>query len=109
MIQPSEARELCSDSQWKLVETSFPPAVETLPQSDLESRIGRVIKLQLKSTDMIYRQHSDARQRKTRRKAQLFGEVAGRFQVRLELAIETRSPPAADSRVPSSGSPEVSI
>jgi hypothetical protein len=42
MIQPSEARELCSKSEWqKLVEGSFSMKVETLPSSDLKSRIDR--------------------------------------------------------------------
>ena len=84
MIQPSEARELCSDSEWKLVESSFPPTVETLPRADLKSRIARISKLQLKSTDLVHRQHSDSRQRTTRRKAQLFGEAVGRFEVSLK-------------------------
>jgi hypothetical protein len=41
MIQPSEARELCSKSEGQLVEGSFSMKVETLPSSDLKSRIDR--------------------------------------------------------------------
>ncbi len=45
MIQPSEAHELCSKSEWALVESGFSPMVETLSPSDLESRIDRASKL----------------------------------------------------------------
>ena len=42
MIQPSEARELCSKSEWGLVESSFSPMVETFQRSGLKSRIDRI-------------------------------------------------------------------
>jgi hypothetical protein len=45
MIQPSEARELCSKSEWALVESSFSSTVETFPLSDLKSRLDRARKL----------------------------------------------------------------
>jgi hypothetical protein len=85
MIQPSEARELCSESEWKLVESSFSPVVETLPPSDVKSRIERVRKLHRKCTDLLSRQHSDSRKRTTRRKTQLFAEAVGRFEATLNL------------------------
>ena len=83
MIQPSEARELCSDSEWELVESSFSPMVETLLPSDLKSKMGRVRKLQKKSTDLVDRQHSDARKLTTRRKTELFADAVRRFEAAL--------------------------
>jgi len=85
MIQTTEARELCSESEWDLVESSFSPAVEALPLSDLKSRLGRVKKLHQKSGDVVDRQHSDARKRTTRRKTELFAEAIGRFEAALTL------------------------
>jgi len=38
MIQTIEARELCSESEWELVESSFSPAVDALLSSDLKSK-----------------------------------------------------------------------
>ena len=83
MIQTSEARELCSDSEWAQVEGSFSPAVEALSPSDLKSRLGRVKKLHQKLGDLVDRQHSDARKQTTRRKTQLFAEAIGRFEAAL--------------------------
>src|SRR5436190_2208843 len=80
MIQPSEAHELCSKSEWALVESSFSPVVEALSPSELESRMDRASKLHRKSKELITVQHSDSRQRTTRRKAELFAEVVGRFE-----------------------------
>ena len=83
MIQIIEARELCSESEWAQVESSFSPALEALAPSDLKSRLGRVKKLHQKLTDLVDRQHSDARKQTTRRKTQLFTEAMGRFQAAL--------------------------
>ncbi len=55
MIQTSEARELCSKSEWELVESSFFPMVETLPRSGLKSRLERARKLYGKTTDLVSR------------------------------------------------------
>ena len=85
MIQTIEARELCSESEWALVESSFSPAVETLESSDLKSKLGRVRKLHQKSRDLVDRQHSDARKHTTRRKTELFAEAIGRFEAALTL------------------------
>src|SRR5258706_46278 len=85
MIQLGEARELCSKSEWALVESSFSPLLETLSPSDLESRIGRASKLHRKAEELIGLQHSDSRKQPTRRKAELFGEVVGRFEAGLKL------------------------
>ena len=63
IIQPNEARELCSNSEWELVESSFSPVVETLRLSDLKSKLERVTKLRRKTTDLVVRQHSDSRKR----------------------------------------------
>jgi len=85
MIQPSEARELCSESEWAQVEGSFSPAVEALSPSDLKSRLGRVKKLHQALRDLVDRQHSDARKQTTRRKTQLFAEAIGRFEAALSF------------------------
>ena len=79
MIQTIEARELCSESEWELVQSSFSPAVETLLSSDLKSKLGRIRKLHQKSRDVVDRQHSDARKLTTRRKTELFAEAIGRL------------------------------
>jgi hypothetical protein len=91
MIQPSEAHELCSKSEWALVESSFSPMVETLSPSGLESRIDRASKLHRKSIELINVQHSDSRKRTTRRKAELFAEVIGRFESSLKLSEKSNS------------------
>ena len=78
-------RGLCSKSEWELVESSFSPVVETLPPSDLKSRIDRVRKLHWKTTDLVSRQHSDSRKRTTRRKSELFAEAVARFEAALDL------------------------
>jgi hypothetical protein len=83
MIQISEARELCSESEWAQVESSFSPALEALAPSDLKSRLGHVKKLHQKSRDLVDRQHSDARKQTTRRKTQLFAEAVGRYEAAL--------------------------
>ena len=70
MIQPSEARELCSKSEWALVESSFSPTVETFPRSGLKSRLDRARKLYRKTTDLVSLQHSEPRKRTTRRKVE---------------------------------------
>ena len=91
MIQPSEERELCSKSEWELVESSFSPMVETFPRSGLKSRIDRIRKLHRKTGDLVSRQHSDSRKRTTRRKADLFAEAVARFEATLNL-IENAHP-----------------
>jgi hypothetical protein len=83
MIQTIEARELCSESEWELVESSFSPAVEVLLSSDLKSKLGRIRKLHQKSRDLVDRQHSDARKLTTRRKTELFAEAIGRLEAAL--------------------------
>ena len=85
IIQPNEARELCSKSEWKLVESSFSPAIEALSPSDLKSRIDRISKLHRNCTDLVNQQHSDSLKRTTRRKTELFAEAIGRFEASLKL------------------------
>ena len=80
MIQPGEARKLCSKSEWVLLESSFAPSVEALSASDLKSRINRVGKLRQDSEDLVNLQHSDDRKRTTRRKIELFAEAVGRLE-----------------------------
>jgi hypothetical protein len=85
MIQTIQARKLCSESEWADLESSFSPAVEALPPSDLKGKLGRVRKLLQKSVDLVDRQHSDARKLTTRRKTELFLEAIGRFEAALTL------------------------
>lgn len=85
MINPDEARELCSKSEFALLEGSFSPVVETLSASDLKSRIRRVKKLHQNSEDLVPRQHADDRKRTTRRKIELFAEAIGRLETALNL------------------------
>ena len=99
IIQPTEARELCSKSEWRLVECSFSLAMETLSPSDLKSIIDRVTKLHRKCTDLVNRQHSDSRKRTTRRKTELFAEAIGRLKTSLKLVDSDYGvePPASKS------------
>ena len=85
MIQPNEARELCSNSQWELVQSSFSPMVEAFSSSDLKSRIDRSRKLHRKTTDLVSLQHSDSRKRTTRRKTEVFAEAVARFEATLNV------------------------
>ena len=85
MIQTSEARELCSKSEWELVESSFSPMVETLPRSGLKSRLDRAKKLYRKITDLVSLQHSESRKRTTRRKTEMFAQAIERFEAALGL------------------------
>ena len=92
MIQPSEARELCSKSEWALVESSFSPTVETFPRSGLKSRLDRARKLYRKTTDLVSLQHSDSRKRTTRRKSEMFAaEAIDRFEATLNLVESAES------------------
>jgi hypothetical protein len=86
MIQPNEARELCSTSEWALVENSFSPIVETLAPSDLKSRLERARKLYRTSAELVSFQHSNSRKRITRRKHSMFAEAVDRFRATLNLA-----------------------
>jgi hypothetical protein len=83
MVQPREASELCSKSEWELVESSFYPIVETLPRSGLKSRLDRARKLYRKTIDLVSLQHSDSRKRTTRRKTEIFAEAVDRFEATL--------------------------
>jgi hypothetical protein len=91
MIQTSEARELCSKSEWELVESSFSPMVETLPRSGLKSRLDRARKLYRKITDLVTLQHSESRKRTTRRKTEMFAEAIERFEAALGLVENAAS------------------
>jgi hypothetical protein len=98
IIQPREARELCSKSEWDLVDSSFPPVVAALSPSDLKSRIDRVRKLHRKSMDLINRQHSESRKLTTRRKTELFAEAIARFETSLKLVEKATGVKPATSR-----------
>ena len=91
MIQPSEARELCSKLEWALVENSFSPTVDTFPRSGLKSKLDRARKLYRKTTDLISLQHSDSRKRTTRRKSEMFAEAIDRFEAALNLVESAES------------------
>ena len=91
IIQHSEARGLCSKSEWELVESSFSPKLETLLPSDLKSRLDRARKLFRKTTVLIGLQHSDSRKHTTRRKTEMFAGAVDRFQSSLNLLENTPS------------------
>src|SRR5947207_383672 len=81
MIQPSEARELCSKSEWALVESSFSPTVETFPRSGLKSRLDRARKLYRKTTDLLSagrKEDEIARTAKSRGRGAALGSMIGR-------------------------------
>jgi len=99
MIQAIEARELCSESEWEQVESSFSPTVEGLAAPDLKGKLGRVRKLLQKSVDLVDLQHSDARKLTTRRKAELFAEAIGRFEAALALIEKAHRTVAASKDV----------
>src|SRR4030095_9698845 len=80
MIRQDEARELCSKSEWTLLESSFSPLVEMLPPSDLKTRLTRIRKLHQKSEAVMELQHSDHRKQTTRRKTELFAEANARLE-----------------------------
>jgi hypothetical protein len=90
-IQTSEAHELCSKSEWELIESSFSPMVETFPRSGLKSRLDRARKLHQKATDLISLQHSDSRKRTTLRKTEMFAEAIARFEAALNVVENTQS------------------
>jgi hypothetical protein len=86
MIQPNEARKLCSTPEWELVEKSFSPIVERLAPSDLKSRLERARKLYRKSAELVSLQRPESRKRITRRKHSMFAEAVDRFRATLNLA-----------------------
>jgi hypothetical protein len=86
MIQPNEARQLCSTPEWALVENSFSPMVERLAPADLKSRLEHARKLYRKSAELVSLQRSDSRKRITRRKHSMFAEAVDRFRATLNLA-----------------------
>ena len=80
--------------EWKLLESSFSPAVETLTPSDLKSRLERTRKLYQKTEELVSLQHSESRKHVTRRKHSMFAEAIDRFRATLNLEDNA-------SRVPS--------
>jgi hypothetical protein len=106
MIQTIEARKLCSESEWADVQSSFSPAVEALPPSDLKGKLGRVRKLLQKSVDLVDRHHSDARKLTTRRKTELFLEAIGRFEAALTLVEKTHRTTAVSKDLDNERIPE---
>src|SRR5579862_4318600 len=90
-IQNSEGRELCSKSEWKLIESSFSPMVEMFPRSGLKSRLARARKYHGNTTDLVNLQHSESRKRTTRRKTELFAQAIERFEAALNSVENTQS------------------
>jgi hypothetical protein len=99
-ISLEQAKELCTQDEFKLVETSFPPAVEGITPARLRQKIARSRRLQDKYRDLSRRQNrgtkaSDtsrarASNERTAQKAELFVEVRERFENRLG-ALESRA------------------
>lgn len=79
MIQPIEARDLCSKSEWELIRSSFSPVVETLERSDLKSRVDRARHLYRKTTERMGGKPLGVLKPTRRRKAELFAEAVARF------------------------------
>src|SRR5690242_4881106 len=75
----------------------FSTVVEDLSPSDSKSRIDRVRKLHRKCTDLVNRQHSEARKLTIRRKTELFAEAIGRFETSLKRVENANGvePPAS--------------
>ena len=90
-IQTSEAREMCSKSEWELIASSFSPMVEMFPRSALKSRLDRARKLHQKLSDLISLQHSESRKRTTHRKTEMFAEAIERFEAALNSIESTAS------------------
>jgi len=89
MVQPSEARKLCSRSEWEVVGSSLYPIVETLSASDLKSRLERTRELYRNGKDLVSLKHSDSRKRTSRRKNTMFAEAVDRFRAVLKLQKNT--------------------
>ena len=85
MIQFNDARKLCSMPEWKLLESSFPPVLQTLARSDLKSQLDRTRKLYRKTEELVSLQHSESRKQITRRKHSMFAEAIDRFRDALNL------------------------
>jgi hypothetical protein len=91
MIENSEARELCSNLEWELVESSFSPMLNSLLQSDLKSRLDRAIQLYRKTKNLVSQRHSESGKRTTRRKTQMFAQAIDRFEAALDLLENAQS------------------
>lgn len=91
MIQPSEARKLCSSPEWELVGKSLSPIVETLAASDLKPKLGRARRLYRKSAELVSLQRSPSRKRMTRQKHSMFAEAVDRFRTTLNLIEKARN------------------
>jgi hypothetical protein len=85
MIESSEARELCSQSEWELVESSFSPSIEALPPADMKSRLVRAKELHGEMSGLLDLEHSEAGKLTTQRKIKVLAETIGRFEATLEL------------------------
>jgi len=84
MIDLTEARALCSNAEWNLVQSSFAPLLE-MP-ANLKSKIDSVRKLYRKCTVIVRLQHSDSRRNTTLRKIELFAETIRRLEAALHIA-----------------------
>jgi hypothetical protein len=56
MIQRTAARRLSATTEWSLIASSLPPALETLSAARLKSKIVRARKLRQKYQDLYRRQ-----------------------------------------------------
>ena len=91
MIEKSEARELCSNLEWELVESSFSPMLETLPQSGLKSRLDRASHFYRKTENLVSQRHSESGKRTPRRKTQMLAEALDRFEATLAFLEDAQS------------------
>ncbi len=101
------ARELCTETEFRLVNASFSPEVKELSKAELKKHIQRTRNVRDKFKDLGRRQHLEAKgSRKpsgrkpasgnqgTLKKAQLFEETLARFEKRL-TAVEAQEEKAA--------------
>src|SRR5262245_11027821 len=101
MIQRTEARRLSAKSEWSLISSSLPPALEALSTARLKSKIVRARKLRTKYQDLYRRQKLSSRPRmtgtpkeklnvRTARKKQMFEEAIVRLRLQLSKVSSER-------------------
>jgi hypothetical protein len=95
-ISAQEAKDLCTQDEFKLVQASFPPQIAGLSPARLRQKVDRSRKLEDKFRDLSRRQNRTTKQgdtdrtrranERTAKKSQLFGEARERFEKRLAEA-----------------------
>ncbi len=91
-ISAQEAKDLCTQDEFRLVESSLPPQLAAVTPGRLRQKVERARKLESKYRDLSLKQNRSTKQgdadrmrkanERTARKAQLFGEVRERLEKR---------------------------